>query len=153
MLWSLVLQSWKDFMSSLTEPRGEWALQWVPVQVRETFLRTWVRKIRETPLPLIWCGYSCSGKGVFYRNSKLFTFQRKGKGKKKKRNSKTVLQHLLAWSESASALGICAGLFPLTEMIFLGHLSVCAFSPTVTSDESLFFMQLHFGLVPAQSCA
>lgn len=105
MLWSLVLQSWKDFMSSLTEPRGEWALQWVPVQVRETFLRTWVRKIRETPLPLIWCGYSCSGKGVFYRNSKLFTFQRKGKGKKKKKK----FQNCIATSFGMKWISLSSG--------------------------------------------
>lgn len=67
MLWSLVLQSWRDFMSSLTEPRGEWALQWVPVQVRGKFLRIWgVRKIRETPLPRIcwqkvWVLLQCDG--------------------------------------------------------------------------------------------
>lgn len=108
-------------MSSLTEPRGEWALQWVPVQVREKFFRVWEWGNSEKHLCHLFVVTPTVSRVYSKEIPRYSRF--KGRGKK----IKTVLQHLLAWSESASALGVCAGFFPFTEIIFLGHLCVCSF--------------------------
>lgn len=100
--------------------------------------------LRETPLPLTWWGKAwllmkCDG--YIFEQSQAIQITRGGKRKL------YCTQQSLAWSKSASPLGILAAFFLWEEIFFLRHLSGCAVSPTVTWDESLFLMQLHFYVV------